>query len=184
MSLDRDQIELPATGAAPPWFIHAPLPEPGETVVLSAEESRHAAGARRLGPGAPIVLMDGTGGACAAVVAEAPARRGGLVVRGGERFDVPPPAPTLDLAIALPKGERTSTMLGMLGRCAAGSAADRRRATPSPAPIASPSKRASRRGIRIRCASGRPSRSTPSGRSPARTAAPGPRWSPIPVAGR
>lgn len=56
------------------FFLAPPWPAPGEEATLSAEESRHALRALRLGPGDTLRVIDGAGGQAAA---EALGARGG-----------------------------------------------------------------------------------------------------------
>jgi 16S rRNA (uracil1498-N3)-methyltransferase len=86
-----------------PYFFHAPLAI--GNVTLSAEESKHAGGSRRLRPGQELVLVDGRGGAGTARV----------VRRQGDRLEVcvdrigqrpRPPLARLTLVTAIPKGRR------------------------------------------------------------------------------
>jgi 16S rRNA (uracil1498-N3)-methyltransferase len=86
-----------------PYFFHSPLAIGGAS--LSAEESKHAGGSRRLRPGQELVLVDGRGGAGEARV----------VRRQGDRLEVcvdrieqqpRPPLARLTLATAMPKGRR------------------------------------------------------------------------------
>ena len=63
------------------FFLAPPWPAPGGEAVLSAEESRHALRAMRLGPGDELQLVDGAGRQAAAVAVAA--RGGRLRVRLG-----------------------------------------------------------------------------------------------------
>ncbi len=99
-------------------FYCADLPAAGERVTLDAEESRHAAGARRLATGDRLTLFDGRGRLAQATLLSATRR--GAEVRIAQVQTVPPPLP-LHLACALPKGDRQAvlfdmaTQLGMTG---------------------------------------------------------------------
>ncbi|UCG32172.1 MAG: 16S rRNA (uracil(1498)-N(3))-methyltransferase [Phycisphaerales bacterium] len=86
-----------------PYFFHSPLAM--GSLRLSAEESKHAGGSRRLRPGQALVLVDGRGGAAEARV----------VWRQDDRLEVcvdhieqrpRPPLARLTLATAMPKGRR------------------------------------------------------------------------------
>jgi 16S rRNA (uracil1498-N3)-methyltransferase len=87
-----------------PVFLVAALPE-GDTFVLDGPEGRHAAAVRRLGPGEPLVVTDGVGGAAACVV-DSVAGKDSLTLRISRRWHEPAPAPRVVLAQALVKGDR------------------------------------------------------------------------------
>jgi 16S rRNA (uracil1498-N3)-methyltransferase len=94
-------------------WIHAdPLPSAGEGLVLDADEARHAAGSRRLGPGDVVTLFDGRG-AIARATLEAGETRKRPVARAEAHVHRPRPCPALRLGSALPKGDRQSTLLSM-----------------------------------------------------------------------
>src|SRR5580765_348116 len=56
--VERERVELPVSGAR---LIVPSLPASGERIRLDREQTRHAR-ARRLAPGDPVVLVDGSGG--------------------------------------------------------------------------------------------------------------------------
>lgn len=95
-----------------PCFYCPDLPAVGGSHRLSEEESRHAGASRRIRTGDTISLLDG-GGTLAAAVVDAVSRRA-LAFTVRERRTVPPPAPALTVACAVPKGERFRTMVDML----------------------------------------------------------------------
>lgn len=95
------------------WLHVDPLCGPGERVELDAEEARHASGARRLGPGDAVTLFDGRGGLAHATLDETTSRKT-LVARARDFEMAPLPHPALRLGVALPKGDRQSTLLSML----------------------------------------------------------------------
>ncbi|MCY1157239.1 MAG: rRNA ((1498)-N(3))-methyltransferase [Citricoccus sp.] len=77
---------------------------PGDTVVLTGAEARHAAQSMRLGPGERLDVADGSGRrVTATVVAAAPDR---LEATAGSVTDEPAPRPELVLVQALAKGDR------------------------------------------------------------------------------
>jgi 16S rRNA (uracil1498-N3)-methyltransferase len=73
-------------------------------VVVDGVEGRHAATVTRLGPGEPVVLVDGRGRRGSGVVAAAD--RDVLTVEVSSVVDVPPPAPRFVVVQALAKGDR------------------------------------------------------------------------------
>jgi 16S rRNA (uracil1498-N3)-methyltransferase len=104
-----------------PWFHVPDLPAVGETCELSAGETRHAAGARRLAAGDGITLFDGRGAVAAALVESvdrSPTRVVARVV--GIRVE-PPLRPQVHLAFAVPKGDRASTLIAMATQLGAAS---------------------------------------------------------------
>nr|WP_221243588.1 16S rRNA (uracil(1498)-N(3))-methyltransferase [Micrococcus sp. TA1] len=77
---------------------------PGDAVVLTGAEARHAAQSMRLGPGEPLDVADGSGRrVTATVVAAAPDR---LEATARSVTDEPAPLPELVLVQALAKGDR------------------------------------------------------------------------------
>lgn len=95
-----------------PWFHTPRLPGAGERLALEADEARHASGARRLGVNDAVVLFDGHGGVAESTISGRVAGRG-LEVRVGARTSVPPARPAVHVGVALPKGERQSTLVAM-----------------------------------------------------------------------
>lgn len=98
------------------FFVPA-LGAPGDLVMLSADEGAHLTRVLRLRPGAPIVLVDGRGGACAATIE---AVRPEVRARVGEPI-APAPEPRVPVALApaVLKGDafdqvvRDAVMLGV-----------------------------------------------------------------------
>jgi 16S rRNA (uracil1498-N3)-methyltransferase len=97
---------------AAPWFHLDPLPESG-VVLLAKEEAKHATGARRLGEGDAVVLFDGRGSLATATLLGTRDRRGDVEARIDSIERREPIAPRIELATALPKGDRLSTLLDM-----------------------------------------------------------------------
>lgn len=94
-----------------PYFFLASIPPAGADAMLSADESRHAAVARRLRAGDKVRVFDGNGIVATAIVA-GDARRE-LKVTIAERVQVAAPAVNVHLACAVPKGDRMATLLDM-----------------------------------------------------------------------
>ena len=87
-------------------FIVAPLPAVGEACLLSGAQAVHAR-ARRLSPGDPVVLVDGSGREAAAHVERA--GRPSLRVRVASVSQAPPdPLPAIHLFVAAVRAERLS----------------------------------------------------------------------------
>jgi 16S rRNA (uracil1498-N3)-methyltransferase len=80
-------------------------------MALDEEEARHAGRARRLAAGDEVVLTDGRGTTARAELLAAGRRE--ARARVIERTDVPPDAPAIHVASALPKGDRLATLLSM-----------------------------------------------------------------------
>lgn len=85
----------------------------GSEVEISAQEAKHALGARRLGTGDSVTFFDGFGTTASAEIIDGRSR-------GGERFArvesvrlTPRVQRTLTIACALPKGDRLATLLDM-----------------------------------------------------------------------
>ena len=97
---------------AAPWFHLDPLPEAG-VVLLAKDEAKHATGARRLGEGDSVVLFDGRGTLAHASLLGTRDRRGNVEARIDSIERHEPFAPRIELATALPKGDRLSTLLDM-----------------------------------------------------------------------
>ena len=97
---------------AAPWFHLDPLPESG-VVLLARDEARHATGARRLGEGDEVVLFDGRGRIARARLRGTRDRRGDVEASIESVEQHPPSSPRIELATALPKGDRLSTLLDM-----------------------------------------------------------------------
>jgi 16S rRNA (uracil1498-N3)-methyltransferase len=82
----------------------AGAPEPGQTVVLSAEDAHHAMRSLRLRPGDRFTSSDGQGGLATCRVV----RASGLLLEGEveERIDEARPRPILRVLLSPPKGDR------------------------------------------------------------------------------
>jgi 16S rRNA (uracil1498-N3)-methyltransferase len=96
-----------------PLFYSEQLAEPGATLLLTGDEARHAAAARRLHDGDTLWLFDGHGGIARATLQRVAARGQTLELRIEERRREPPPRPALHLVCALPKGDRQQVLLDM-----------------------------------------------------------------------
>ncbi len=94
------------------WLHLDPLPNEGAVAVLDAEEARHASGARRLSAGDHVVLFDGRGQVARARL-EAGSTRKQLAARVESVESRAAPRPALRLGVALPKGDRQSTLVSM-----------------------------------------------------------------------
>lgn len=87
-----------------PLFFVEPGALAGSPVVLDGAEGRHAAKVRRLRAGEHVDLADGTGKLAHCVIAVAGAES--LTLDVLSRSSAPPPAPSLTVVQALPKGDR------------------------------------------------------------------------------
>ncbi|MEI4271752.1 16S rRNA (uracil(1498)-N(3))-methyltransferase [Klenkia sp. LSe6-5] len=96
-----EPAELAPDGA--PLFLVDELP-PGDTVLVTGHEARHAVDVLRLTAGERVRVADGAGTVVAGVVAAAGTE--GLQVEVLSRHEVPVPEPELVLVQALPKGDR------------------------------------------------------------------------------
>lgn len=96
-----------------PWFHLDPLPPVGASAHLDRDEAKHAVGARRLGPGDPVMLFDGHGGIAHAVLAGERDRSGDVLARVSAAEVQERLAPRIILGAALPKGDRLATLLDM-----------------------------------------------------------------------
>jgi len=90
------------------WFLVESITAVGEIVALDAREARHAVGPRRLRDGDAITVFDGAG----------TIGRGRLMERGRsasiEAIDrVERPSSRVEIAAAVPKGDRVGTLLDM-----------------------------------------------------------------------
>jgi 16S rRNA (uracil1498-N3)-methyltransferase len=79
-------------------------PQPGETLILTGEEARHARGSLRLRPGDRLTSGDGEGAVAACVVERV--ARDEVVALVEDRDVVPRPTPHISVHISAPKGER------------------------------------------------------------------------------
>lgn len=103
--LARPPLEV--VGCGMHWFFVEDLPQEEGVVALTGEEARHAS-ARRLREGEAVTLFDGRGGVADGVVCGR-----GPTVTVRTRREAPPPSPLVEIATALPKGDRFATLLGM-----------------------------------------------------------------------
>jgi 16S rRNA (uracil1498-N3)-methyltransferase len=93
------------------WLHVSAIPEPGGSVEISRDESRHAFDVRRLGPDDTIMLFDGYGTLATARITGERARHGDRLVEVVTREMAPPLSPEVTVAFAVPKGDRLSTLL-------------------------------------------------------------------------
>ncbi len=84
----------------------------GQLVAVTGDEARHAVVVRRLGVGAQVVLVDGSGtSATCTVVAAA---KSSLEARVDEVMSAPRPVPTVTVVQAIPKGDRAELAVEVL----------------------------------------------------------------------
>lgn len=94
-----------------PMFYFPGLSEAVDTATLDPQEAGHAASARRLDIGDRICLFDGQGTLGHATVSAVNRRARILEARVEQRLHVPAPRPRIELACALPKGDRQAVLL-------------------------------------------------------------------------
>ena len=93
-----------------PWFhVDGAHGHSSGPVQLDPLEVRHAVGARRLRDGDPVVLFDGRGGMADAVLGQ----RGRVAEPVGPWRQVAAPMPRVAIASAIPKGDRSASMIDM-----------------------------------------------------------------------
>jgi len=93
-----------------PWIHVQTLPHAGGgTVDISAEEARHAAGSRRLRSGDAVTLFDGQGTVAAATLAVGAGSA--MQAQFSEVERRTPATPRIEIASAIPKGDRLATLL-------------------------------------------------------------------------
>lgn len=80
----------------------------GDPVTLGSDEAAHARKSLRLAEGDVITLFDGRGTTATGQITELTRR---MVVQITDRSHVKPLRPTLDLAIAIPKGDRAAVLI-------------------------------------------------------------------------
>jgi len=85
----------------------------GDTVTLQESEARHVAGSRRLKIGDGLCLFNGRGTLGRATIENIDRRGKTIVAKVEECQVVPAPTPRIELACALPKGERLAILLDM-----------------------------------------------------------------------
>lgn len=95
----------------PPLFLLDVLP-PGDLVVLSGQEGRHAARVKRLTVGEDVLVSDGRGTVLTCMVAAVRPDELDLTVRS--RVSEPEPSPRLVVVQALPKGDRAELSVEVL----------------------------------------------------------------------
>ena len=98
-----------------PVFLVPELPA-GSSYLLDGAEGRHAAAVRRLGPGEPLVIADGKGGAAECVV-ESVEGKTALSLTVTSRWQDPAPEPRVVLVQALVKGDRGELAVELATEC-------------------------------------------------------------------
>ncbi len=102
-----------------PWLFLPELPASAPaTCRVHADEARHATGSRRLRAGDSIRLFDGRGCIADAVLTLLNSN-GSLDVSVGSVCVMPRPQPDLEVASAIPKGDRLTTLLESIAPLAA-----------------------------------------------------------------
>jgi 16S rRNA (uracil1498-N3)-methyltransferase len=96
-----------------PMFYCTELTGLGDTVTLQGPEAHHVAGSRRLKAGDGICLFDGRGTVGRATIESIDRRAKTIVAKVEECRAVSAPTPRIELACALPKGERLAILLDM-----------------------------------------------------------------------
>lgn len=96
-----------------PWFFAPQGFSAGELVLLDRDEARHAAGSKRLTQGDAITLFDGHGHTASCIIRMIEKKGRDVTVEVGNILMAPEPAPFIELAFALPKGDRLNTLLSM-----------------------------------------------------------------------
>jgi 16S rRNA (uracil1498-N3)-methyltransferase len=95
------------------WFYMPQIPPASSEIELDDAEARHAIRSRRLQPGDRITLFNGQGLAAGAELINGSAGTRRATVRIVDHIMTPRPRPMVELACALPKGERQAVLLGM-----------------------------------------------------------------------
>lgn len=98
---------------ARPKFFHDDDFIEGSEVILSQTESKHAAGARRLRIGDDVILLNGRGDKAFAKLLDT-SNRNAIVVDILSVDHLPKPQYRLEIATAIPKGDRQKVLLDML----------------------------------------------------------------------
>ena len=96
-----------------------------ETVAIEGEQARHAVRVRRMEPGEPLILLNGTGTTAEATVQGVDKNGTGgswrLLVRITAVRQHPRPNPTIHIACPAPKGDLLETMIDQLSQVGAAS---------------------------------------------------------------
>ncbi len=92
------------------WF-HVPSLAEAGIVWIPKDEAKHALGARRLGAGDAVTLFDGAGHVGTGVVTDQRRHDGALAIDVGVATTAPRAKPAVHLAIAIPKGDRSATLI-------------------------------------------------------------------------
>jgi 16S rRNA (uracil1498-N3)-methyltransferase len=92
------------------WF-HVPSLAEASIVWIPKDEAKHALGARRLGPGDAVTLFDGAGHVGTGVVTDQRRHDGALAIDVGGTTTAPRAKPVVHLAVAIPKGDRSATLI-------------------------------------------------------------------------
>lgn len=92
------------------WF-HVPSLTGGGIVWIPKDEAKHALGARRLGPGDAVTLFDGSGHVGTGTVTDQRRHDGALAIEAGNVQRAARAAPAVHLACAIPKGDRSATLI-------------------------------------------------------------------------
>jgi 16S rRNA (uracil1498-N3)-methyltransferase len=99
---------------AAPWFFVEAIPPVGAQWPLPREEAKHAAGAKRLSAGDPVVLFNGRGSVADGSLGGERLRDGSIPVMTHAVRQVERSLPRVHLATALPKGDRLGTLIDMV----------------------------------------------------------------------
>lgn len=110
--MSPDQFDHSANAA--PWFFAATGFSAGDSVLLDRDEARHAAGSKRLTVGDSVTLFDGRGTVASCTIRAIEKKGRDVTVDVGEARTSPAPSPFIELAFALPKGDRLNTLLAMV----------------------------------------------------------------------
>lgn len=92
------------------WF-HIPDLAGSSTQWIARDEAKHALGSRRLAPGDPVTLFDGRGRVAQGQIADERRHDGALAIRVQDVLEAPRRAPAIHLACALPKGDRSASLI-------------------------------------------------------------------------
>ncbi|MBM4110616.1 MAG: 16S rRNA (uracil(1498)-N(3))-methyltransferase [Phycisphaerae bacterium] len=92
------------------WF-HVPSLDASSIAWIPKDEAKHALGARRLGAGDSVTLFDGAGNVGVGVVTDQRRHDGALAIEVGRATKAPRATPAVHLACAIPKGDRSATLI-------------------------------------------------------------------------